>query len=96
MLIAPLHYRFRQARLRRGVTQQMLADQVGKGSGGHISEFESGHRDLRIRTLEQLADGMDYRLLLVPNEHLEALTRYLARLQQRPGAHHDEATDPLP
>lgn len=69
--IAPLLKRLRELRLRRGLTQEAFAEQAGF-SYKYYQAVEAGRkRDLRLSTLERLAEahGMELWQLLRDDKH---------------------------
>ena len=50
-----------EARLKRGFTQEQLADRIGTNKG-YISKVENNIKDIRLSTLQKIIDGLDGQL----------------------------------
>lgn len=57
-LLSKLSLRIREERLKKGISSEKLAYEIGI-SKGNLSEIERGLRDLRFSTLKAVADGLD-------------------------------------
>lgn len=71
-LLAPLGEQIKRLRNSRGITQEELADRIGKGKSV-IAKYERGNVNLRIGVLAQVAQALDckFEIILTPFEHLK-------------------------
>lgn len=60
-LLKKIGSRIKAERLRKGITAERLAYEMGI-SKGNLSEVERGLRDVRISTLELIAEGLEVTL----------------------------------
>ena len=56
---------FREARMRKGLSQKELADKIGKYPP-YIVDIELGRRDLRISNIEKLCEALDLEINIKP------------------------------
>ena len=56
---------FREARMRKGLSQKELADKIGKYAP-YIVDIELGRRDLRISNIEKLCEALDLEITIKP------------------------------
>jgi transcriptional regulator with XRE-family HTH domain len=68
------------ARLAKGLSQRALSE-LAAVPQSHISRIESGHVDLRISSLAEIARALDLEVTLVPRMHLSAVRSII-----RPGS----------
>ncbi len=61
VLLKKIGSRIQNERLRKGITAERLAYEMGI-SKGNLSEIERGLRDVRISTLELIAEGLEVTL----------------------------------
>lgn len=54
---------FREARKRKGMTLQALADKIGKYNP-YIADMEAGKRDLRISNIEKICEALDLEIII--------------------------------
>ncbi len=90
-----LYETLQKARLAKGLTQAQLADLLQVGQS-YLSQVERGKHDIKSGTLIEWARVLDLEVMLVPKNHVPAVS-YLIRSDKSPQSEElPSAYGPLP
>ncbi|MFC3034317.1 helix-turn-helix domain-containing protein [Pseudoalteromonas fenneropenaei] len=90
-ILDPLVESLRDARRSKSLSQRELSTLAGVPQS-HISKIESGHVDLRLSSLIELARILDLELVIVPKKSLPAIQSIVRTANK----HNDEHESPTP
>ena len=72
---------FKSARKTKHLTQKTVTKLSGVAQAD-LSRFENGKSDIRLSTLEHLADAVEMRVVLIPKEKLTSVNRLIKQDEQ--------------
>ena len=93
--MSDLYDTLQKARLGKGLTQSQLSELLQLGQS-YLSQYEQGKHDIKASTLTEWARVLDLEVMLVPRQHVPAVSYLIRSGSSAPSDQLPPAYGPLP